>query len=158
MLEGLFPARIDNAYGGQSVALWMFGVIVAMKLIMGLNVSGLNPWVKNRDVLKLADGIAVDSYGPEAARTAVFLFSCWGLALFVLSLLGVVVLVRYRAMIPLMYLLLAIEQIGRKGLSWANPVAREKSSGRSSGALINWGFSAALIIGLFLSLSAPHPV
>lgn len=157
MIERLFPAQIDNAYAGFGLAIWLLIPIVAMKLLMGLNVAGLNPWVKNREIMTTADGIPIESYSPDAASTAVFLFACWGLALFVLSLLGVIVLVRYRAMIPLMYLLLAIEQIGRKGISWANPIVRSGSGdGVSAGALINWGLSAALIVGLALSLTAPQ--
>lgn len=157
MIERLFPAQIDNAYAGLGLAIWLLVPIVAMKFLMGMNVAGLNPWVSNRDVISTADGIPIDSYSPEAAATAMFLFACWGFALFLLSLLGVIVLVRYRAMIPLMYLLLAIEQIGRKGISWANPIVRSGGGeGVSAGALVNWGLSAALIVGLALSLTAPR--
>jgi hypothetical protein len=37
---------------------------------------------------------------------------------------GVVVLVRYRAMIPFMYLLLLVLQLGSKALVLVNPIAR----------------------------------
>lgn len=154
MIERLLPIEINNTFGGSTFAFWLFGVIVLMKLVMGINVAGLNPWVSNRDLMQKADGIPIDSYSYEARETAVFLFSCWGLALMVLSLLGSVVMVRYRAMIPLMYLLLAIEQIGRRGLSLAHPAARSHAGKkRAAGGLVNWALSAALIVGLVLSLA-----
>jgi hypothetical protein len=140
MLSQLFPKQIDNNYQGRKLALWLFVPIVLVKLLMGLNVAGLNPWLSNRDVLTTADGIPLESFGAEAASTVLFLFACWGLALLVLSLLGTVVMVRYRAMIPLMFLLLSIEHIGRKGLSLSIPIVRAAGS---PGSLFNWGLTAA---------------
>lgn len=153
MLSQLFPKQIDNNYQGHKLAIWLFVPIVLVKLLMGLNVAGLNPWLSNRYVLTTADGIPFESFGAEAASTVLFLFACWGLALLVLSLLGTVVMVRYRAMIPLMFLLLSIEHIGRRGLSLSIPIVRAVGS---PGALINWGLTAALVIGLVLSLVAPR--
>lgn len=60
-------------------------------------------------------------------------------------------------MIPLMYLLLSIEQIGRKALSLIDPIVRAvEAQGISPGVLINWGLTAALVVGLLLSLAAPR--
>jgi hypothetical protein len=130
---------------------------VLLKFFMGLNVAGLNPWISNRFVAKTADGIPLETFGAEAASTVMLLFASWGLILLVLSLLGIVVLIRYRAMVPLMYLLLSIEQIGRKGLSLANPIVRAvETEGIPLGVLINWGVMAALVIGLALSLATPR--
>ena len=154
MLSNLLPKQIDNSYRGHALAIWLLIPIVLMKLLMGVNVAGLNPWISSRFVLLNADGIPVDTFSTDAASVVVFLFASWGLALLVISLLGVVVLIRYRAMIPLMYLLLSIEQIGRKGLAMVHPIVRsgEDAGGVSPGLWINWGLSAALVIGLILSL------
>lgn len=157
MIGRIFPSRIDNDYRGHWLAIVLLGFLVLSKLFMGFNVAGLNPWVSSEYVLTNADAIALDTFGAEARNLVLFLFSAWGLALLVLSLLGLIVLVRYRAMIPLMYLLLAIEQLGRKGLSLAHPIVRSVEPGAiSTGVLINWGFSAALVVGFLLSLAAPR--
>ncbi len=154
MLSNLLPKQIDNGYRGHALAIWLLIPIVLMKLLMGVNVAGLNPWISSRFVLQNADGVPVDTFPAEAGSVVVFLFASWGLALLVINLLGVVVLIRYRAMIPLMYLLLSIEQIGRKGLAMLHLVPRsgEAAGGVSPGLWINWGLSAALVIGLILSL------
>lgn len=153
MLSRLFPKAFDNAYRGHWLAIWILVPIVLMKFLMGVNVAGLNPWVANRDVLISADGVPVDTFGPEAASIVVFLFASWGLGLLALSSLGILVLIRYRAMIPLMYLLLSIEQLGRKAISYVSPIIRPVATdGVSVGALINWGLSAGLVVGLILSL------
>lgn len=154
MLSRIFPKQIDNAYRGHWLAILLLVPVVLLKFFMGLNVAGLNPWISNRFVAKTADGIPLETFGAEAASTVMFLFASWGLILFVLSLLGIVVLIRYRAMVPLMYVLLSIEQIGRKGLSLANPIVKAvETEGIPLGVLINWGVIAVLVIGLALSLA-----
>jgi hypothetical protein len=153
MFNRLFPRQIDNKYQGYRLAIWILGLIVLLKLIMGLNVSGLNPWVSNVEVLINADGVPLGSFSAEAASTAVYLFASWGFGLFILNLLGMLVLIRYRAMIPLMYLLLLIEQIGRKIIGQLNPIVGAlEAEGLSIGALINGSLTAALVIGIMLSL------
>lgn len=154
MLERLFPKTVDNTYRGRSAAIWLLAAIVLIKGLMGLNVAGLNPFVSNQFVLRVADHIPIDSYGDEAAAAVTFMFAAWGLALLTLSLFCAVVLVRYRAAIPMAYLLLLIEQAGRKGLSFLYPVARGVPLGEiSSGVVINWLLTVGLALGLILALS-----
>lgn len=153
MLRRIFPEQFSNAYAGHWLAIWILIPIVLMKLLMGANVAGLNPWVSSRLIMQTADGIPVNTFGAQAGAVAVFLFASWGLALFVLSLLGVVALIRYRAMIPLVYILLSIEQLGRKGLSVIHPMT-SNGAGLSPGFWINAGLSAALVIGFILSVAS----
>jgi hypothetical protein len=156
MLSRIFPKQLDNDYRGSWVAVWLFVPVLLMKLAIAVNISGLNPWVSNRYVLEAADGIPLDTFGAEAASTLVFFAASWGLATLVLNLFGVAALIRYRAMIPLMYLLLSIEHFGRKALLLINPSVRAAATagteGIPTGVLINWGIMAALVVGLVLSL------
>ena len=157
MLGRLFPRVIDNDYRGYWLAVWLLVPLVLLKLVMGFNVAGLNPWISNRQIAISADGFALASYGPEGSSVVIFMFASWGLMLLLLSLLGFVVLVRYRAMIPLMYLLLALEQFGRKAIGLAQPiVSAAKVEGLSPAFLINTGFMAVLLIGFLLSLATPR--
>lgn len=158
MLGRLFPKQIDNDYRGYWLAIWLLVPVVLLKLAMGFNVAGLNPWISNRFIAESADGIPLDSFGVEAASTVMFMFASWGIGLLLLSLLGLVALIRYRAMIPLIYLLLSLEQFGRKGLALVSPIIREavKTEGVAPGVLINWGLMTVLAVGLVLSLARPQ--
>ena len=157
MLSRLFPRQIDNAgYRGHVLAIWLFVPVVLVKLLMGFNVAGLNPFTRSRQILISADGVPVDSYPPEAATHLVFTFAAWGLALFVLALLSLIVLLRYRAMLPLMILALTIEQVGRKVQS-SLMLPPPATASLSIGAMINWGLSAALVLALALSLLKVRP-
>lgn len=156
MFNRLFPRQIDNAYRGYWPALWLLVPIVAFKLLIGFNVSGLNPLVAPADIAQNADGIPLSTLGAQGASLVLFLFSSWGLATFVLCLIGVVVLIRYRAMIPLLYLALLIEQAGRTELALAHPIVRSGAQRMIGGihisTLINDAFLVALAIGFVLSL------
>ena len=154
MLNRIFPKQIDNTYRGYWLALWIYVPIILMKFAMGINVAGVNPWISNMYILKEVDGVPLDTFGAEAGSTIVYMAASWALGLLLLSSLGLLVLIRYRAMIPLMFLVLSIEQVGRKGISLMNPIVRAvESQGLAPGAIVNWALTAALIVGLALSLA-----
>ncbi|MBP6014193.1 MAG: hypothetical protein KBA31_18335 [Alphaproteobacteria bacterium] len=153
MLKLMFPAQIDNTYRGYWLALLFYVPIVLMKFLMGFNVAGFNPWMSNLHILKDVDAVPYDTFGAEAASLLILFFASWGLGLLILSALGLVVLLRYRAMIPLMFVALTVEQVGRVGLAKLYPIVRAvETHGVSTGTLVNWGLTAGLLIGLVLSL------
>lgn len=152
MLGVLFPKTIDNSYRGQWLALFLFVPVLLLKLLMGFNVAGLNPMLEVRDILQDVDGIPLDTYSQGAAADILFMASAWGFSLFIIGLLGVVALWRYRAMIPLAILLLTIEQAGRKAMSIAESGLQLGANDLTTGSIINWVLSAILVLALFLSV------
>lgn len=151
MLGRLFPRQFDNNYQGYGLALWLFAPLLFVKIAIGVNSAGLNPWISARQILEGPDGVPVGSYG-AAGETVVLLFSMLGFALLLLSLIGLVALVRYRAMVPLMYLVLLADQVGRKVINLTHPIER---TGASNGVTINLVLLVALIVGLALSMATP---
>ena len=145
MLERIFPRQIDNSYRGHRLGLWLLGLFVASKLIMSTN-SILN----TRVVAMGADGIPLDSYGAGGAETVIRLFSLLAVGQFVLALLGLLALVRYRAMVPLVFLLLLADHLGRRVVGMIHPV--ESAGGPPAGLYITLALLAVLIAGLGLSL------
>lgn len=152
MLSRLFPRVLDNDYRGHRAALWLLVPVVLLKAVMGFNCAGLNPFVDNRDIMQGVDGIPLATFPPQAADMLVFMFAAWGLGLLLLSLVGVVALVRYRAMIPMVYLLLGAEQLGRQFMGSTNPIERLASGNFSAALLINLALSTILVVGFVLSL------
>ncbi|NOX94958.1 MAG: hypothetical protein GXP04_07645 [Alphaproteobacteria bacterium] len=153
MFSLLFPKVIDNKYRGQWLALVFFAPVLLLKIMMGFNVAGLNPAIDVRDILQDVDGIPLDTYSTQAASDLVFSANAWGLSLFTICLVGVIALIRYRAMIPIAILLLTVEQVGRKAMAMA---IAESGLGigpdMSMGSIINWALSVALVLALALSM------
>lgn len=79
----------------------------------------------------------------------VALFAIWGLSRFVLSVLGVLALTRYRAMIPFMLVLLLVEHLARRWIPLVKPIAR---TGAPPGRYINLVLLVLMIVGLAVSL------
>jgi hypothetical protein len=152
MLARLFPTQFDNQFRGYLAALILFAPIVLMKLAIGINTMGVNPWVPTRRVITGADGIPLDTFSPAAQELVVHLFAYWGLTQFLLCALCLLALVRYRALVPLMYLMLLADQLGRKGLALLHPTEAAASAGTPIGFTINLALLAALVIGFVLSI------
>ncbi len=144
MFDQFLPHGIDNTYRGHRLALWLFGLVVLMKSAIGLN-SIFNGYV----VARSADGIPLDTYPAAAADTVVSLFALLGLSHLVLSLLAVLVLMRYRSMLPLMFGLLVLEHLGKRLILAVLPIVR---SGTPPGSAVNLVLLALLLVGLGLSL------
>jgi len=152
MLTRLLPEQIDNNYRGHVLAIWLLVPLALMKFLQGANVAGLLGAGNSRQVLEAVDKVPISAFPTEAASHLLFLFAAWGVGVFVFGLLGIVVLLRYRAMIPLMYLLLLIEHVGRKALSTIHLDRPFVSMAASPADLINWGFLLAMATGFLLSL------
>ena len=147
MLNRIFPRQFDNNYRGHWLAIWLLVPLVIARLAMGTN-SMLN----TRLVATTADGIPLDSYGAAGAEAVIALFALSGLFLLLLALQGVVVLIRYRSMIPFMYLLLLIQQLGNRALILAHPIAKSGAPTAKLGTAFVIAILAITIAGFVLSL------
>ena len=144
MLHRLLPQRIDNTYGGHRLALWLFALLVLMKGGIGLGTI-----FNGRSAAISADGIPLDTFTPAGEQAFVSLFAAWGLSQFMLNLIGLLVLVRYRAMVPFMFALLLLEHLTRRLIFWIQPIARTETP---PGFFVNLVLVAVMIIGLVISL------
>ena len=117
MLERLFPKTADNDYRGNRIALWVFVPITVATLVR----SGIHIFRADGGAQSIAT-IPLDTYSDPAATAVILVFALWGLSQLLLGLLYLVVLVRYRALIPLMYLTLILEYGGRLALGAWKPL------------------------------------
>src|SRR5438034_3481905 len=99
MLNRIFPQQFDNNYRGPKLALWLFALLVLMKI--GISLSS----IFDTYVVRSADGIPLDTFTAGGAEAVVLVTALLGLSHFLLASLGVLALIRYRAMIPFMYVL-----------------------------------------------------
>jgi hypothetical protein len=150
MLNRIFPERFDNHYRGHKLALWLFIPIVFMKV--GISLSSI---FDTYNVVRSADGIPLDTFAPAGAEAVVSVTALLGLSHFLLAALCVLTLVRYRAMIPLMYVLLLTEFLGKKWIQLVKPIVR---TGTSPSTYVNLVLIALLVTGLLLSLWRPTTV
>jgi hypothetical protein len=144
MLEALLPRRLDNEYRGSRLALWVFGLVVAMKSAQSLAII-LNGYPTARN----ADGIPLDSFTPDAAQTVVAVFAQGSLWRLFFCLLCGLVLLRYRNAVPLMFALLALNYLAAQLVLGLVPLSRV---GAPVGPLVNLALFIIMLVGLGLSL------
>ena len=144
MWNQLLPRNVDNTYHGYKLALWLFGLVVFMKVAMSLNAI-----FNGRMVASSADGIPLDAFTPAGAQAVVSIFALLGLSQLIICLLGVAVLARYRALVPFLFALLLLEFLGRRVILLFLPIVR---TGTPPGYIVNLVLLALLVAGLALSL------
>lgn len=144
ILRRLFPARIDNAYQGSKIALWILGLMVAVRTMQSVMIL-----VNGSSIAQSADGIPLDTYPAAAAQTIVALFALSAVNRLVISLICVVVLVRYRRAVPLMFLLLLVTYAAGQLIGRVIPIVRV---GQPPAVVVNLTLLGLTILGLVLSL------
>jgi hypothetical protein len=144
MLDDLLPRRLDNEYRGKTLALWLFGLVVAMKSAQSLAII-LNGYSTATD----ADGIPLDSYAPEVAQAMVAVLAQGSLWRLFFCLMCVLVLLRFRSAVPLMCALLALNYLAAQLALQFVPLLRV---GTPVGPLVNFVLFVIMLAGLGLSL------
>ncbi len=146
MFNQLLPQRIDNTYRGYKLALWLFALLVFIKVAISLNCI-----FNGYSVATSADGIPLDTFTSAGAQTVVSLFALLGNSWLMICLLCILVLARYRSMIPLMFGLLLLEHLSRKLILQFLPMVR---TGTPPGFYVNLLLLAVMLVGLALSLGS----
>ena len=144
MLDLLLPRRLDNEYRGSRLALWLFGLVIAMKSTQSLAII-----FNGYSTASGADGIPLDSFAPVVAQTVVALFAQGSLWRLFFCLLCGIVLVRYRSAVPLMFGLLTLNYLAAQLILAFVPLPRV---GAPIGPLVNLLLFALMLVGLGLSL------
>ena len=106
--NNLLPHQINNKFPGLKVALWGFYLLTALTL-----------WRSQHHIFSSDGGaqsiatIPIDRYSDSAASTVIGLFALWGLSQLIIGVIYLVAAIRYRSMIPLLYLLSLFEYVMR---------------------------------------------
>lgn len=145
-MSRLFPKQIDNDYRGSWSAAGILALVSFVKAM-----QGVESMFNTRDTAVRADGIALDTFGEAAAHQVVVMFALLGFYLTVVPLQSLVVLIRYRAAIPLMFLTLIWVQLCVRALAmWQGGAAL--FGPHPIGFYVNLGVLAVTILGFALSL------
>ena len=144
MMERLFPAQFDNVFPGQKISLWAFYLVTAITL-----------WRSQHHIFA-ADGgaqsiatIPLDSYSGGAAANIIALFAQWGWVQLLLGLIMLLAAIRYKSMVPLMWLIVLLEWIGRGLIGQFKPV---ETLGTAPGQVGNMVIPVIALVMLVLSL------
>lgn len=147
MLSRILPPRADNRFRGHAAALWLFVPLTFMKVALGLvHIFRADGGAQSVSTMPL------DAYPAGAAQNIIGLMARMGLEQLLLGLLFVVVLLRYRALVPLMYAVAVAHYAAQYAIASMKPLALAGTSGASTMHMVIGAISA---LGLLLSLAGP---
>ncbi len=149
LLNRLFPRRLDNGYTGSKIALWLFAFVITIRAVQSVMII-----VNGYSTAQAADGIPLETYPAAASQTIVAIFAVSSLNRLIISLIGAVVLLRYRRAVPLMFVALGLTYVGSQLITWFIPLVRV---GRPPGVVMNLVLFGLTILGFVLSLWKRRP-
>jgi len=144
ILGRLFPAQIDNAFAGNRLSLWVFYLVTAVTL-----------WRSQHHIFSQDGGaqsiasIPLDQYSAGAAATIIAIFAQWGLMQILLGLLMLLAAIRYKSMVPLLWLIVLMEWVGRGLIGQFKPV---ETIGTAPGQIGNLVIPVVALVMLVLAL------
>lgn len=140
ILETLLPAKADNTLRGSKLPFYLFVLLTLIGTVRSF-IHILSP-----------DGGAGSIAGMDLSAGAngiIFAFALWGSAQLIYALLQWVVVLRYRSLIPLMWIIQLLETLGRMLVGRIKPVTFAHTP---PGAYQNYIYLLLAVIMLGLSL------
>lgn len=112
--EILLPAKADNVLRGSQIPLYVFALLAILSTVRSLiHVFS-------------ADGGAGSIAGMDltvaGAEGIIFAFALWGSSQLLMALIQLLAVIRYRSLIPFMWLMLALEVLLRELVGKMKPV------------------------------------
>lgn len=145
MLEQIFPKQADNTYQGHPIAKWVFILLTAKAIMAGL----IHMFSADGGAQSIAS-ITLDNFTPGGADTVITIFALWGLSQLMIGLINMVVIWRYQALIPMMWLVFLIEYTMRKLSFLFTPGVA--SANTPPGAVLDYVLLPLALVMLVLSL------
>ena len=117
MVRRILPEKVTNEFRGHGFTKWAFYLITAVTIGRSL----IHVFLFDGGAGSIA-GIPLGGYSTGAANAVVFVFGLWGLSQLLMALMYVIVAIRYKSLIPLMYCLLVLEYAARLILGFLRPL------------------------------------
>lgn len=148
IINRILPQNINNTYLGYDLAKYVFYVLTAITL-----------WRSQHHLFSPDGGaqsiatIPLDTFTSSGAAAVIGVFGLWGLSQLIIGILYLLTSLRYRALIPLMYILMCVEYCVR---AYYFPIFKPiPTAGTAPGALGNLPLIMISLTMLILSLLTP---
>lgn len=109
----ILPKEANGSYTGSRIAYWVFALIS----VVSLGRSCIHLFAPDGGAGSIA-GIDLSLGG---AASIIFAFGLWGLSQVIYAFIQLLVAFRYKTLIPLMYLVLIFETLGRMFVGRTKP-------------------------------------
>ena len=108
MMNTLFPEVANNKFEGNKIAYWVLYFYVFKSFFAGI----VHMFASDGGAQSIGS-VSLDSFTQGGADSVVTMFGLWGMEQFVIGLIVLVILWRYKSLVPLAWAIYAIEYSGR---------------------------------------------
>lgn len=140
----LLPAVVDNQFRGIKISQYAFLLITLATIVRSL----IHVFAPDGGAQSIAT-IPLASYSAQAAATVILMFSLWGLSQLLMGFVYLGVYLKYKSLIPMMYVLLTVEYAMRIVIGQMKPIV---TSGTAPGRVGSWIMVPVCVVLLALSL------
>ncbi len=144
MLDKILPEQINNEFTGYKFSAIGFLVLTIITIARSLAHMFLPDGG--------AESIATIDLNVEGAEIIVSIFALWGLSQLLMAAFYVIVYLRYKSLIPLMYIFIVIEYAARIGIGLLKPI---ETVGTAPGAIGNLIFIPLAVILFIFAIMEP---
>ena len=144
IINSLLPPIIDNTYQGKAISLIVFIPLTMVTVARSL----IHIFSKDGGAQSIAT-IPLTSYSFEASQAVIKMFALWGLSQLLLAMVFLITILKYRSLLPLMYLIVFIEYIGRHIIMTLLPI---ETLGNAPGSIINLIIAPIAFILMLLAM------
>ena len=116
-MKKLIPETIENKIPSKKIVYYFFWLLIGFNLFRSLE----HIFAEDGGAESIA-GIPLSSYSPEAANNIVSIFAQWGFSQLVLACILLLIVLKIRELIPLMLLIIALENLFRAGIGFYKPL------------------------------------
>ena len=145
----LFPSKLNNQYEGSKIALYglypIFAIYIFRSLVHFLAENSGLVGIANIKVFPISDGLNPNNI--------IYLFaSLWGATQVSLTIILLILFIKYKNLIPLIYLICLLDQCFRLISGYLNPVGEGYYVNTPPGIISNIPVLLYLILMFYLSL------
>ena len=149
LINKILPETINNDFNGSKIALYGFYPVLAIMIFRSivhfLSESAGLVNIANINILPLIDGVDPNNL--------VYLFaSLWGASQLILTLLIIVIFLKYKSLLPLLWIILIIDILFRFVSGSIHPLTEEYYSAVPPGRLSQVPLLVYGILMFFLSI------
>lgn len=143
MILKIFPKNINNDYKGYRIAAYAFVIYSVISIVRScIHLFSPDGGAGSIAHIDLSQG----------GKNIIFVFGLWGISQLILAFMQLLVSVRYKSLLPFMYILLFLEYCFRALLGIMKPFVFQAGAGTPPGGYLDKIMIPFALIMLILSL------
>ncbi len=150
IITKIFPENVNNDYKGYGIAAYVFAIYSVMSIVRScIHIFSPDGGAGSIAHVDLSQG----------GENIIFVFALWGTSQLILAFVQLLVSIRYKSLLPFMYVLLFLEYCFRALLGMMKPLVFEAGAGAPPGGYLdNIMIPLALVMFLLSLMTKKHSV